>query len=215
MKAGLRNSAEAGAPPKPTIEFFFDFISPYGWFAAERIGAMAKRFNRQVNWRPFLLRVSVGKIMKATPPLELPLKGSYLLHDIKRTARYYGLVISNKARFGFDSVPASRALTWARSLEGRSMSDLTLALYRAHWAQGRDISDEKTILDVLEESGFCRDGAANVLAGKAIKDAFRDEVEGAIDLGVFGSPTFIVDGEPFWGVDRMPMLEAWLEHNGW
>ncbi len=215
MIAEMNNSPANEAPTDPTIEFFFDFISPFGWFAAEQIGALANRFDRQVNWRPFLLRVTVGAIMKATPPLELPLKGPYLLHDIKRSARYYGLSFSESARFGFNSVSAARAVRWARSSSPRHAGDLALALYRAHWSSGRDISDMEIVLNVIDDIGLPRDDAARALAGPKIKDAFRKDVESAVELGVFGSPTFVVDGELFWGVDRLPMLETWLEKGGW
>ncbi len=77
-----------------------------------------------------------------------------------------------------------------------------LALYRAHWAQGRDISDIGTILQAVEETGLCRT--------RAVKIALRDELSSDVEAGVFGSPSVVADGEQFWGADRLPMIEAWL-----
>jgi 2-hydroxychromene-2-carboxylate isomerase len=73
------------------IEFFFDFVSPYGWFAAERIGALARAHARAVAWRPLLLKVTVLQAMGLSPLLETPLKGAYIARDVARSARYYGL----------------------------------------------------------------------------------------------------------------------------
>lgn len=199
----------------PAIDFFFDFISPYGWIGAEHVGKLAHRFDRIVNWRPFLLRIIVKDVMKAEPPLDIPLKGAYLLRDLKRSARYHGLAISEAARFGFNSTHAARAVVWTRSASPDKVEALVLALYRAHWSNGRDISEPETVLDVAEELGLSRTGAQSAIEDALVKEAFRAEVANAIELGVFGSPTFVVDGELFWGADRLPMLEAWLEQGGW
>lgn len=215
MKIAMSERPADGKSAAGTIEFFFDFISPYGWFAAEQIGVLAQGFERRVNWRPFLLSVTVAQIMKAAPPLELPLKGPYLLHDIRRSARFYGLAFSESARFGFNSVYAARAVTWVRSHAPEQAEPLTLALYKAHWSVGRDISETSTVLDIVEETGLDREGAAEALSNPEIKTAFRRDVASAIELGVFGSPTFLVDGEMFWGADRLPMLATWLEKGGW
>lgn len=197
------------------IDFFFDFISPFGWIGAERIGEVARRFGRRLNWHPFLLKVTVVDTMGLTPPLETPLKGRYLLHDIKRSLRYHGLALSEHARFGFSSVAASRAVLWAQMTSAIDLQDIILALYRAHWAQGRDISHSETVLDVVEELGLSRAAAERALKDDSVKNALRQETQWAVEAGVFGSPTVIVDGESFWGSDRFDMLESWLETGGW
>lgn len=199
----------------PTTDFYFDFISPYGWIGAERIGQIARRFGRCVNWHPFLLKVTVLETMGLPPPLQTPLKGPYILHDAKRSLRYHGLSMSPDARFGFSSVAAARAILWARAEAPQSVEALVLALYRAHWGQAQDISDINTILQVIENIGLCRTRAARAVDDAAFKIALRDEVSSAVKAGVFGSPTTVADGEMFWGADRLPMLEAWLETGGW
>lgn len=198
------------------VEFYFDFLSPFGWIGAERIGAIARRFGRRVVWRPFLLKATVRDAMGLPPPLETPLKGAYLRRDIPRSLRLHGLSLSPQARFGFSSVDAARAVIWVRDRSGDALTEaLVLSLYRAHWSQARDISERTTILDVAEPLGLGRDDLAAALADPQVKDALRRETERAIRNGVFGSPTIAVEDELFWGSDRLGMVETWLKTGGW
>jgi 2-hydroxychromene-2-carboxylate isomerase len=206
---------EIGDAKMSMIDFYFDFISPYGWIGAERIGQIARRFGRCVNWHPFLLKVTVLETMGLPPPLQTPLKGEYILHDAKRSLRYHGLSLSADARFSFSSVVAARAILWTRAEAPESVEALVLALYRAHWSHGQDISGIETILQVIEDIGLSRSRAALAIEDVAFKVALRDEVSSAVNAGVFGSPTAVADDEMFWGADRLPMLEAWLERGGW
>jgi 2-hydroxychromene-2-carboxylate isomerase len=197
------------------VDFYFDFISPFGWIGAERIGAIARRFGRRVNWHPFLLKVTVVETMGLPPPLQTPLKGEYLLHDIKRSLRYHGLSLAADARFSFSPVTAARAALWARTASPQSLEALVLALYHAHWSQGRNIAETDTVLDIITELGLSRSHAAAALGDDTLKTALRDETTSAVRAGVFGSPTIIVDGEMFWGSDRLWMVETWLKKGGW
>lgn len=194
------------------LHFYFDFISPYGWIGAERIGAVARRFGRTVQWHPILLKATVLEAMGLPPPLKTPLKGPYLRHDIQRSLRFHGLTMAGSARFGFSSVHAARAVLWAREAAPEQVEELVLALYRAHWSAGMDISDPATVLEVASAAGL---PGSPALHGPDIKQALHDETASAISAGVFGSPTFVVGGEMFWGADRLPMLEAWIETGGW
>ena len=213
--SSARQPRPRAADTLPPLDLFFDFVSPYGWVGAEHIGAIAASFGRRVMWRPFLLKVTVRETMGLPPPLDTPLKGVYLMHDIKRTLRLHGLSLAANARFGFSSAPASRAVLWARAVSPQSVEPLILALYRAHWMHGRDISDTAAILDVVASLGLSRADAATALATDGVKSALRDETMLAIDRGVFGSPTIGVDDELFWGADRLHMIEKWLETGGW
>lgn len=197
------------------IDVYFDFVSPYGWIAAEKVGAVAARFARPLHWHPFLLKATVLDAMGLPPPLETPLKGPYLHHDIARSLRFHGLSLAGSARFGFSSLAASRAALWARSTAPGHLHALILALYRAHWSDGRDISGADTVLDIIASIGLQRTDAAAALQSDAIKQALVDENAAAIEAGIFGSPTFVVDGEKFWGADRLPMVEAWIATGGW
>jgi 2-hydroxychromene-2-carboxylate isomerase len=211
----LETEERGAAASERAIDVYFDFVSPYGWIAAERIGDVAARFARPLRWHPILLKVTVLDTMGLPPPLETPLKGPYLHHDIARSLRYHGLRLAESARFGFSSLAAARAAIWAGGAAPDQLHALILALYRAHWSNGRDISRGDTVLDIVAEVGLPRSDVAEALQSDAVKQALADEIAAAIRAGVFGSPTFVIDGETFWGADRIPMVEAWIASGGW
>lgn len=210
-------ASTGGGPPSAdeAIHVYFDFISPYGWIGAEKVGAIARRHGRPLVWHPILLKVTVLDTMGLPPPLDTPLKGSYLRRDIARSLRFHDLELDPQARLRFTSVLPARAVLWARAQAPELVERLVLALYRTHWAGGSDISDAETTLDVIAAAGLPRSAAAAALQSEAMRQALRDETALAIAAGVFGSPTFVVDGEPFWGADRLSMLEEWIRRGGW
>ena len=199
---------------KEPIEFFFDFISPYGWFAAERIGGLARPRGRSVAWRPILLGVTVRQAMGLPPLLETPLKGPYLIHDAGRCARFYGLPWQPPSPMIFSSVTAARAVIWANAQGNIDVEALVLTLYRRAWAGGQDIATPDTVADVAASIGLDRAQVRAGLESPEVKDGLRAAVASAIERGVFGSPFIIADGEPFWGSDRLGMIERWLDR-GW
>ena len=201
--------------PAPTpIEFYFDFSSPYGYFAAERIDALAARHGRGVQWRPYLLGVAF-KATGSAPLASIPLKGDYMRHDLPRTARLLGIEYREPASFPISGVHPARAFYWAEGRDPAKARALAGALYRAYFAQGIDISEAENTLDVCARCGFDRAEARAGIADPAVKERLRAEVERGLARGVFGSPYVIVDGEPFWGADRLDQVERWLATGGW
>ena len=193
------------------VEFFFDFVSPYGWFAAERIGALARSHARMMVWRPLLLKVTVLQAMGLPPLLETPLKGGYVAHDAARSARYYGLPWRPPTPWTFSSVSAARAIVWAIRQSDLDVEALVLALYRRAWAEGGDISTPEAVVEVATTIGLDRTQVRVGVESPETKDGLRAQVTEAVARGIFGSPFVVVDGEPFWGADRLPMVERWLE----
>ena len=193
------------------IEFFFDFISPYGWFAAERIGDIARAHRRSVAWRPSLLGVTVKRAMGLPAVLQTPLKGPYLLHDAERCARLYGLPWRPPTPITFSSVAAERAVIWALAQGDLDVEVLVLGLYRHAWAEAGDISTPDAVADAAGSMGFDRRRLRAGIEHPKTKEGLRSSVADAVARGFFGSPFIVVDGEPFWGADRLPMVERWLQ----
>lgn len=196
------------------IDFYFDFASPYGYFASLGIDELAVKHGRSVTWRPVLL----GAIFKVTgmkPNLQQPLRGEYLQHDTTRIARLLGCPFTFPASTPVNPVAASRAYWWRFGQDPEAAKGLVRALYHAHWGEGRDIGNADTVAEVAGGTGL--DPTA-VLAGmqeQAVKDRLREETERAIARGVFGSPFVLVGDEPFWGWDRLDMVDRWLTTGGW
>jgi 2-hydroxychromene-2-carboxylate isomerase len=194
------------------IDFYYDFSSPYGYFAATRINALAGKYGRTVKWHPILL----GAVFKTTggQPLPLiPLKGGYALRDILRTARMHDIPCRVPDKFPASTQLAARAVLWVGNQSGEARAaEFTLAVYRAYFAQGADITDPDTVAAVAAGLGI--DGAALIegVNSAPVKEQLKGEVDAAMARGVFGSPFVIVDDEPFWGFDRFDQLEAWLQN---
>ena len=195
------------------LEFYFDFSSPYGYLASEKIDALAQRFGRQVRWRPILLGV-VFRETGAVPLTEAPLKGEYSLRDFSRSARYLGVPYAHPARFPIATQHAARTYYWLHEKDCAMARAFAHATFRSFYIEGCDISDLTVVLDLACRQGADYNALSEALAGPSVKERLKGECEAAIRKGVFGSPYIIVDGEPFFGVDRLPQIERWLEKGG-
>lgn len=199
---------------KPPIDFYFDFSSPYGYFAATKIDAIAARYGRDVTWRPILLGV-VFKVSGQQPLPSIPLKGEYTKRDLDRFARLLGVPFKLPPRFPIAGQTPSRAFYWLSERDPRAAKKLALALFHAYFVNGLDISSPDVTIEVGAGMGLGTTELEMALSDAAVKDRLRREVDAAISKGVFGSPYVIVDGEPFWGADRLEQIEKWLSTGGW
>ena len=187
------------------IDFYFEFSSPYGYIAANLAEGFEKRVGRPMKWRPILL----GPIFKVTgqaPLTEVPLKGAYAKRDFLRTARMHNVPYKQPSKFPIGTVAAARAFYWLDDQDPQKARELAKALYKAYFADDVDIGPAATVVEIGKSIGI--DGAAltAALEDPAVKERVKKEVDKAIAKEVFGSPFFIPDGEPFWGVDRLEML---------
>jgi len=199
--------------PSP-IEFYFDFSSPYGYIASEKIDALASKHGREVTWRPYLLGVAF-KTTGSAPLTSIPMKGAYHLRDMIRTAKYRGVAYRHPSPFPISPVTPSRAFYWVNAKDSKLARDLAKALYRAYFVDGIDISSADSTVAVCAKCGLNADSVRAAIADQAVKDLTRVEVAKAIERGAFGSPFIIIDGEPFWGSDRLDQIDRWLQTGGW
>lgn len=196
------------------IDFYFDFSSPYGYLAAEQIDALAAKHGRAVAWRPILLGV-VFQQTGGQPLLNIPLKGGYARHDLARSARLLDLPFKLPEPFPFMSVAACRAFYWLQEDDPEGAVALAKTLYRAAFGKGGRIDSNEAVVQAATSAGIDGDELAAALNDPAVKQKLRDEVSQAISKGVFGSPLIVVDGEPFWGHDRLDQVDLWLQRGGW
>jgi 2-hydroxychromene-2-carboxylate isomerase len=183
------------------IDFYFDFASPYGFIAAMQIEAMA----RAVTWRPFLL----GAVYKTfgQSPLDHPLKRKYVIEvAAPRMARRIGLELKMPANFPEHALPPARAFYWIAQQEPTKAVAFAKAAYRKYWLEGCATSDAAVASDAGAAVGVERDAVLAGMQDPGTKMRLIHENEDAIRKGVFGSPFFLADGEPFWGSDRIALL---------
>ena len=196
------------------IEFFFDFSSPYGYFASTQLDALAERHGRVCRWRPMLLTPAFqasGNVRL----IDQPIKGAYSRHDWDRVARLHKIPYRFPEPFPVGTVAAARAFWWLDSIDPARAKLLGHALFAAYFAEGRNISDKQVVAEIAAAQGIDSALLLDAIEQPAIKAKLREETEGAIARGVFGAPFIIVDGESFWGFDRLPMVEEWIVRGGW
>lgn len=196
------------------IEFYFDFSSPYGYLLSEKIDEVAARHGRKVKWRPILLGVVFKATGSAPLTLQYPAKAEYSVRDFERSARFLGVPYRHPSKFPLATQAAARAFYWIHGQNHRLSRDFVHAAFRALFVESRDISSLDTVLDIAAEMGLDRAQVAAGIQSQEIKDRLKTEVDGAIAKGVFGAPYVIIDGEPFFGADRLPQIERWLETGG-
>jgi 2-hydroxychromene-2-carboxylate isomerase len=196
------------------IDFYFDFSSPYGYFASTRIDEIAARHGRSVTWRPMLLG-AVFKVTGQQPLATIPLKNSYSAHDLARSARLLKVPFRLPTKFPIATTAACRAYYWVADRDPPAARRLAHALYHAYFAEDRDISNPEVTGNVAGKLGIGKDDLTQALNDAAVKERLRMEVDAAIERGVFGSPYIVIDGEPFWGSDRLDQVDKWLAAGGW
>jgi 2-hydroxychromene-2-carboxylate isomerase len=201
--------------PAGVIEFWFDFGSSYAYFAAMEIDALAGRCGRQVAWRPFLL----GTAFRQTGAQGLsstPLKKDYAARDWARLARARGIAFSPPPGHPAIALAATRAYYRLEEENPRRAQAFAHEVFRRVYQMGDlDTSDAEQVADLGAAFGIDREDLRSALDDPSLKARVKAISENAVARGIFGSPFFIVDGEPFWGADRMVMMEAWIETGGW
>ena len=191
------------------IDFYFDFSSPYVYLASRRIDALAAAHGRKVIWRPILLGVAF-KATGGAPLPSIPIKGVYAMRDFLRSARFHGIPYKQPATFPVSTISAVRTFYWLQDRDAAKAVELAKALYNAYFTEDVDISKQEVVAQIAGKLGVKAEDLAAALNDQAVKDRTKKEVDAAVAHGVFGSPYIIVDGEPFWGMDRLDQVERWL-----
>jgi 2-hydroxychromene-2-carboxylate isomerase len=197
-----------------TLEFFYDFVSPYSYLASTRVEGLVARTGATLRWRPFLL----GGVLKATgnrAPIETPAKGTHMWVDLQRWARRLGVSINIPSVFPTLTVlPLRVALASEKSGgvpdTGKAQGGLipfTHAMFHAYWVEGRDISQPAVVQEVARRAGL--DGSSLLAEAPRFKESLAKQTQEAVDRGTYGAPTFFVGKEMFVGNDRLDFaLEA-------
>jgi len=203
----------ASADARKTVAFYFDFTSPYGYFAAVQIEALAARTGVQVDWNPILL----GPIFKLTGMAALstmPLRGPYGQRDWQRIARLLAVPCRMPDGHPLATVAPARLFYWLKDGDPAAAVAYAKAVFAAEFGEGRNVGAKDEALRIAAALGHDADACAAALDDPAVKQRLFDANDAAVAAGVFGSPFFIVDDEPFWGWDRMGMLETWITRGG-
>ena len=195
------------------IEFYFDFTSPYSYLLSEKIDDLAAKHGRKVKWKPIMLG-ALFKTTGAVPLTQVPLKGDYSVRDFQRSARFLGVPYVQPSKFPLTTLATARAYYWLHDRDCGLARKFAHAAFRACFTADRDISDPAVVVELAAAQGADGTALAAALGTQEVKDRLKQECDAALARGMFGAPYVIIDGEPFWGADRLPQIEKWLETGG-
>lgn len=193
-----------------SIDFYFDFSSPYSYISSEWIEALAARHGRTVNWKAILLGVTF-QAAELKSPVDYPIKREYSLRDFERSARFAGVPLKNPEKFPIPTQNAARLFWWLRGKRDATASHWARHCLRAYFARGVDLSDPVKLKELAAEFGLDPQEAESIWTDPIWKARLKTANDEAIAAGVFGAPFFVIDKEPFWGNDRRAQIERWLE----
>jgi len=191
-----------------SVGFWYDFSSPYAYLGSTQIERVAARHGARVNWRPFLL----GALFKQIGTPDVPMlavseaKRRYLAQDIRDWAGYWNVPLAWPTRFPMRTVLPLRL---ALAVGEARRPELSHAIFRAYWAEDRDISDPAVLATLCDDA----DALARAQSDPAIKQALIASTSEAERIGLCGAPSFVVRGHLFWGQDRLDLVDRVL--GGW
>ena len=201
----------------PVIEFFFDCSSPWTYLAFRTLQPLAAELKDGINWRPVLVGGIFNSVNKGVYGAREDMNSSrnrYVLKDLQDCAREVGVTIVFPPRvFPVNSVKAMRGCVWiARDAETRGVKNPGLnfieATFSAYFARQEDISQDTVLAAICAQSGIDAEAFLAGIAQPDIKDALKANTDEAIARGAFGSPTFFVGNDMYFGNDRLPLVAA-------
>jgi 2-hydroxychromene-2-carboxylate isomerase len=202
---GLKPIERPSVASGKSLDVYWDFSSPFAYLGCAQVEALARRTGATVNWRPILL----GGLFKSLGGPEIPLatfapsKYQWILKDLERWGAYWGVPLKWPSRFPTLSL---KALRMYLALPESHQNQYRNTVFKAFWAEDKDIADESVLASSIGDDAVAREALAK-MNSDAVKLALRTSTEEAAKRGVFGVPSFFVDGELYWGQDRLELVE--------
>ncbi|MDW8467920.1 MAG: 2-hydroxychromene-2-carboxylate isomerase [Burkholderiales bacterium] len=190
-----------------TLDFYFDYGSPAAYLAWTQVPALARRTGARVNYHPILL----GGVFQATgnrSPAEVPAKLAWMFRDLQWFAARYGVPFARNPHFPVNTLGLMRGAVYAQ--QQGFLEPYSDAVFRALWAERRNLGDRKELSRTLGEAGLDGERILAAMQDPAIKEALRAATDAAVRRGVFGVPTFFVGNQMHFGQDRLPYVEELL-----
>lgn len=192
---------------QPSLRFWFEFAGTYSYLSVCRIEQVAAEAGIDVEWKPFLLGPLIKEFGWDDSPFNIyPVKGRYMWRDLERLCQQYGFSFQKPGQFPRNGLYAARIATIAASEDW--CPAFTKAVFHANFAEDQDIAAPEVLTRILESIGQNAPSVFERAQTQQNKDRLRQQTEKAASLDIFGAPSFVVNGELFWGNDR---LEQTLE----
>ena len=192
------------------IDFWFSIGSTYSYLSVARLAEVERATGIAFRWRPFSVRRIMIE-MDNVPFRTKPVKAAYMWRDIERRAARYGLPVRVPAPYPLQHPDVANRVAVLAAAEGW-VADYARVTYRRWFQDGFGPSTDPNLGDSLRELGQDPERVLALSGGREIGAAYEAAIAEARSLGIFGSPTFVVDGELFWGDDRLDDAIAWHRH---
>lgn len=193
-----------------SVEFFFDFGSPYTYLAYHQLPKIAARHGATIIWRPILL----GGVFQATgnhSPVEVPAKGRHSLIDLQRWAQHFGVPMQMNPHFPINTLLLMRgAVALQMQGDAAAFSHYLAVVFGALFEHPRNLGQAEVLATVLADNGMDPDHLLALAHAPAAKEGLKENTAEAVARGVFGAPTFFVGEQMFWGQDRLHFVEQAL-----
>ena len=192
---------------RKTVEFYYDYGSPTAYLAWTQLPALCAKHGAELKSCPVLL----GGIFKAAgnqSPVRVEKKGAWMFDDIERYAAHYGVPFARNPYFIINTLPLMRGAMWARA-NGR-LDEYDKVMFEAIWVDQKDMNDVAVIGQVLTEGGFDASALVAAVQEPEVKGQLIEATEAAVEKGLFGVPTMMVDGQMHFGQDRLDWIERAL-----
>lgn len=195
---------------QPIIDYHYAVLSPFSYLGVPALREIVARHDAKLVYKPADF-FEVFKGSGGVPVHErAPQRQAYRLIELERWAKFRAMKLNlNPKFFPADQTRASLMVLAALSLD-RDPGDLNFAYQRAVWAEERDIADPATVVAIADENGFAGDDLYTLAQSDAIRAQYAANTQEAIDLNLFGPPSYIHKGELFWGQDRLEFLDRAL-----
>lgn len=200
-----------------TVEFFYDYSSPWTYLAFTKIDGLCRKYNAGLQWRPFL----VGGVFNTVNPSVyefrekgVPAKQQYMAKDMSDWARYYGLkIVMSPSVFPVNSVKALRGALVALEHTGKFLP-YSYRVFEAYWGEDQDISQDEVLRKIVAAVGLDEEEYFDKIKRQDYKDRIRANTDAVIERGGFGTPTIYVNGDSmFFGNDRLVLVEEELKRS--
>jgi 2-hydroxychromene-2-carboxylate isomerase len=192
-----------------TVEIFFDFLSPPSYLAWTQMPGILERTGATATWRP-MFTIGLHELTGNRSPITVPNKARWVMKDLQRFARQYGVPLNPNPNGFVNILPSGRAAALAER-EG-VVEQLMAKAYPAMFVDGLDLADLDVLRDIIASAGLDADRYLQAIATDEVKDLLKNNTQEAADRGAFGAPTFFVGDEMFFGQDRLQFVEQELSN---
>ncbi|MFT4439505.1 2-hydroxychromene-2-carboxylate isomerase [Caballeronia sp. 15715] len=187
------------------VEFFFDVGSPASYLAWTQLPSLCLSTGSSLIYRPMLLG-GVFQAVGNASPAAIPAKGVYSTTDLGRYAKRYGVTLVQNPHFPIITLTLMRVATGVQIRMPERLPDFLEAIFKAIWVNSLNLNDPTLVARTLSDAGFDSTAIVNLASDADIKAALRATTEEAVARGAFGAPTMFIEGQMYFGQDRLDFV---------